>query len=164
MISNVPSISADAIVLLKEFEGCKLESYYDSAGVLTIGFGDTNDVYEGQRITYQEAEHRLRFRLKQEFEEGVWRACCEDAPTSQKQFDAMVLLAYNIGVGAFQRSKVCEYHSEGLYREAEQSFRNWTKAGGVVLAGLVRRRAKEAHWYNIGTEDLRNGPSAALRV
>lgn len=164
MISNAPQVSANAIRLLREFEGCELTAYQDIGGVWTIGFGDTENVFEGLQITMEEAERRLRSRLKDEFEFSVWKICCTDTPTAQEHFDAMVLLCYNIGARAFEHSSLAGYHADSLYSDAEQEFAKWNKVKNRVINGLVRRRAKEAHLYRIGTDSLRRSPSAALRV
>ena len=44
-------ISQEGIDLIKHFEGCELESYLCSAGVLTIGYGTTKNVVDGMKIT-----------------------------------------------------------------------------------------------------------------
>ena len=36
---NRMKISEEGISLIKHFEGCRLESYQDSVGIWTIGFG-----------------------------------------------------------------------------------------------------------------------------
>jgi lysozyme len=75
-------------------------------------------------------------------------AAIENAPTTDNQFSAMVSLAYNIGVGAFARSTVARKHNEGDHQAAAEAFALWNKAGGRVLAGLVRRRKEEADLYS----------------
>ena len=40
-------ISKEGIALIKKFEGCELESYQDSVGVWTIGYGHTKGVAKG---------------------------------------------------------------------------------------------------------------------
>ena len=46
---------------LKEFEGLRTKTYYDAAGVPTIGYGHTGpDVRLGDVITQYWAEHLLR--------------------------------------------------------------------------------------------------------
>ena len=143
----VMQTSAAGIALIKSFEGCKLGAYYDSVGVLTIGYGDTGpDVKPGLVISQEEADRRFAGRLSREFEPGV-RAAIEDAPTTQGQFDAMVSLAYNIGVGGFKGSTVARMHKAGNYTAAAEAFSLWVKANGRVLAGLVRRRGEEAKLY-----------------
>ena len=44
---------------LRESEGLRLEAYRDTVGVLTIGYGHTQGVVEGARITKDEAEALL---------------------------------------------------------------------------------------------------------
>ena len=95
--------------------------------------------------TQEQCDRRFEMHLAQ-FEEGV-RDGIGKAPTTQAQFDAMVCLAYNIGVNAFQRSTVLRRHNAGDYAGAAAAFAMWNKGGGKVLKGLVRRRAAEAALY-----------------
>lgn len=44
-------INEEGLDLIKRWEGLRLASYYDAVGVLTIGYGHTKSVYEGQIIT-----------------------------------------------------------------------------------------------------------------
>jgi len=142
--------------LIRQNEGIRLNAYRDVVGVWTIGYGDTGpDVHEGMRITQAQADQMLADRLAREFEPGVW-AAIGDAPTTQSQFDAMVSLAYNIGVGVFGRSSVARMHRAGNYASAAAAFAWWNIAGGRVFPGLARRRAEEAALY------LAAAPSAAI--
>jgi lysozyme len=134
------------IDLIKRFESCRLVAYQDIVGVWTIGYGSTKGVYEGMRITQQQAEDVLAQRLANEFEPGVMKAI-NGAPTTQNQFDAMVSLAWNIGVGAFHNSHVAIDHWNGNYEAAANAFALWNKAGGRVVEPLVKRRAAEASVY-----------------
>lgn len=43
-----------------EFEGCKLTAYKCPAGIWTIGYGHTNGVKQGQRITKEQAINYLK--------------------------------------------------------------------------------------------------------
>jgi len=131
--------------IIKEFEGLRLRAYRCPAGVWTIGYGHTRTARKGQVITEAEADRLLREDLRV-FEQGVLDAL-GGAPTTENQFSAMVSLAYNIGLGAFRRSKVLAFHKAGKTAEAARAFANWRKAGGKVLPGLVRRRAAEAKLY-----------------
>jgi len=139
-------VSQKCIDVIKEMEGCRLRAYQDVVGVWTIGFGDTENVYPGLVITQQEAEDRLRNRLNRDFIPGVMKAL-GGAPVTQSQFDALVSLAYNIGVGGLARSTVIREHVAGNYQAAADAFRMWNKAGGQVLSGLVRRRDAERALY-----------------
>ena len=52
-------ISQDGIDLIKFFEGCKLTSYKDTNGILTIGYGHTMTVSANQTITEETADEYL---------------------------------------------------------------------------------------------------------
>lgn len=133
--------------LIERNEGCRLHTYRDVVGVLTIGYGCTGPaVHDGMTITQAEADKMLSDRLAHEFEPGVLRAIA-GAPTTQNQFDAMVSLAFNIGLGAFARSTVCRKHHDGDHAGAAQAFLSWNKAGGRVLGTLLRRRNEERLLY-----------------
>lgn len=141
-------INNAGLKLLKKSEGCKEHAYWDATGkVWTIGWGFTKGVKEGDFMTEEEANERLATELK-EYEDGVWRLC-EVEPT-ENQFSAMVCLSWNIGLHpkkGFPISDVLKYHNLGDFGKAADSFKNWSKSGGVKLKGLVIRRAAEAELY-----------------
>lgn len=129
-----------------QFEGFRDHAYRDPVGVLTLGYGHTKDVRPGDTISQPEAVRLLKEDLENEYAEGVRRAL-GDAPTSQSEFEAMVSLAYNIGIGAFARSSIFRRHIEGNHRSAAENFLLYNRAGGQVMRGLVRRREAERALY-----------------
>lgn len=133
--------SPDCLDLIKFFEGCRLSAYLDPVGVLTIGYGDTENVRPGMVITQQEADARLRNRVVRDFEPAVHAAI--GVPIRQHEFDAMVSLAYNIGAYAFATSTLAKKFNAGDIVGTSLQFLRWDKAGGVSLLGLRRRRAAE---------------------
>jgi lysozyme len=140
-------IGTKGLALIKRFEGLRLKAYLCPAKVWTIGYGSTGaHVKPGMEITEVQAEKLLLDDLDR-FEKAVSDA----APNAtQDQFDAMVSLAFNIGIAGFQKSSVLRLHKAGRQSAAADSFALWNKGGGKVLAGLVRRRADEAHLYGGG--------------
>ncbi len=149
LVGSARQIGPRGLALLHEFEpgpGGKvaLVPYVCPAGVLTIGWGHTGiDVRRGMVITEAQADALLQTDLDR-FEDAVAKA----APgATQAQFDAMVCLTYNIGIGAFLKSSVLRFHKAGDYRRAAEAFGMWIKGGGRVLPGLQRRRAREADLY-----------------
>jgi lysozyme len=66
---------------------------------------------------------------------------------SQSQFDAIVSFAFNVGEQALAKSTLLKKHLAGDYAGAAKEFARWTRGGGKVLAGLVKRRAAEAALY-----------------
>jgi lysozyme len=135
-----PKTSKAGLNLIKEFEGLRLTAYLCPAKVWTIGYGTTKGVKPGQRITEAQAEELLREDVAA-FERGV--ADAVTGPLAQHQFDALVSLAYNIGLGAFRTSTLLRLLNKGEYASAAKQFDRWNKAGQKVLAGLKRRRAAE---------------------
>ncbi len=133
--------SKEGIALIKKFEGCRLESYFCSAGVPTIGFGHTKDVQEGDTCTIGEAEDMLREDLEW-FEKGVSRMV--EVPLEQNQFDALISWTFNLGTGALSSSTLLKVLNDENYGGVPEQIKRWNMAGGKVLDGLVRRREAEA--------------------
>ena len=131
--------------LLKYFEGCRLTAYQDSVGVWTIGYGHTKGVYDGMTITQEEAEQMLLTALE-EYEGYVEKYVT--VPLTQNQFDALVVWVYNLGPTNFRNSTLLKELNSGDYTAAGKEITRWNKAGGKVLAGLVKRREAEAQLFN----------------
>ena len=130
---------------LKEFEGLRRDAYRDAAGVLTIGYGHTGkDIREGDRITPYWAEELLLLDLK-EHEVGVRRL---KVAHTQGQFDALVSLAFNIGVERLSRSTLLRtIRNGGSKAQITKEFKRWVYGGGKKLKGLERRREWEARRF-----------------
>lgn len=138
-------ISNKGIALIKEYEGCKLKAYRCSANVLTIGYGSTGShVKEGVVITQAEAEELLKKDLVR-FEDGVTKLV--SVPITQSMFDALVSFSFNLGLGNLKSSTLLKKVNAGDKAGAANEFGKWTKAGGKVLAGLVRRREAERQLF-----------------
>jgi GH24 family phage-related lysozyme (muramidase) len=76
------------------------------------------------------------------FTNGV-RRYCPAAADNMCHHDAMVSFAFNVGLGNLQSSTLRMKYNRGDYQGAADEFLKWTKAGGKVLNGLVRRREAE---------------------
>lgn len=141
-------LSKAGIDLIKAHEGYherlsdgSCRAYLCPAGVWTIGYGSTTGVVEGMTWTREQAELGLRNDVAR-FEAGVLKAAT--VPLTQGQFDALVSFAYNVGLGALERSTLLRKLNAGDAAGAAAEFAKWTKAAGRVMPGLVRRRADEA--------------------
>lgn len=137
--------SEEGIKLLHHFEGLRLDAYPDPATggpPWTIGYGNTGpDVYQGLSWSREKAEVEFAKRLSKEFEPGVLSALKIDP--SQSEFDAMVSLAYNIGVGAFIKSTLVKKYNYGDLGGAADEFLEWDNAAGKSMLGLRKRRSAE---------------------
>ena len=135
--------------LVKTFEGCKLKAYLCPAGILTIGYGHTSaagapDVKAGMEITLAQADEILRADLAK-FERGVDRLVT--TPIGAHQFDVLVGFAYNVGLGALEKSSLLRAVNARDFDRVPDELMKWTRAGGKVLPGLVRRRQAEVAWW-----------------
>lgn len=133
-------ISPAGLNLVKEFEQLRLTAYRDSGGQLTIGWGSTVGVYAGMRISPAEADARLHNDLRTAVS-AVNRYVT--VPLTPYQFDALVSLTFNIGVGAFRGSTLLKRLNASRYTEAADQFLRWNKVNGRVSRGLLRRRTAE---------------------
>ena len=77
-----------------------------------------------------------------DFERGVLRLV-PGVDGRQGSFDALVSFSFNAGLGNLQRSQIRMRANRGDWDEAAEAFKQWTKGGGKVLPGLVRRREAE---------------------
>jgi lysozyme len=142
--ANEYRMSNDGINLVKQFEGLREDAYRCSAGVLTIGYGHTGDVQEGDRITREKATEYLTADLKHA-ENAVRKYVT--VPLTQKQYDSLVSFAYNVGNRAFGKSTLLEKLNAGDYDGAAEQFQRWVKANGEKCDGLVNRRQKEKECF-----------------
>lgn len=131
-------INQAGLNLIKTFEGCQLTAYRDMVGVLTIGYGCTKNVYEGQTITQDQADQMLLKELSE------WESLADlHYPyLNDNEFAAVVSLMYNVGSGPIH-GKIGQYLTDKNYPAAADEFRKWCHAGGRVVEGLVQRRESE---------------------
>ena len=141
-------ISEAGIKFIKDFEGLWLETYTDCVGVLTIGYGHTKGVYQGQRITEQEATELL----KQDIAEVERCLNNININLTQHQFDALCSFGFNVGTGAFSTN----YNVGKALREKDfdllcNSMLSWCHGNNnEVIPGLLNRRKAEVNLFKTG--------------
>lgn len=145
-------ISRNGLKFIMDMEGCVIKPYNDAIGYATIGVGHligkravtSEDKAKYANFTQQNALDLLKVDIAT-YVKSINSLLI--VPVNQGQFDAMVSLAFNIGIGNFTTSSVLKYTNMRMFHKAQDSFALWNKAGGKVLAGLTRRRAGEAVMY-----------------
>lgn len=129
---------------LMEMEGLRLEAYRDAAGVATIGYGHTKGVRMGDRISKSWAQELLR-RDVAEVERQVKAL---GVAKTNEQLDALVSLAFNVGIGRLKNSTLLKVIRRGGSKRAiQREFKRWVFAGGQKLRGLEKRREWEARRF-----------------
>lgn len=149
---------------LKRREKLELEAYPDpgsrDGSPWTIGYGHTgSEVHKG--LVWTEAQCDAAFdRDLAKFEDGV-NLLLGATPTTQNQFDALVSLAFNIGLDidadtiaeGLGDSSLLKAHKAGDFAKAQSKFIAWRFNDGREMKGLVSRRKEEARVYGGGNWD-----------
>jgi lysozyme len=152
---------------MHKYEGFRSRPYLCPAHIWTIGYGHV--LYQEQirlpvvRVEGKETPMiRKEMPLKPEdnrvwtkteidelfrtdvgtFERGVLRLV-PGVVGRQGSFDALVSISFNFGLGNLQRSTIRMRANRNDWEGAAEAFRVWTKGGGKVLPGLVKRREAE---------------------
>ncbi|WP_029297152.1 lysozyme [Chryseobacterium hispalense] len=140
--------SQNGINLILLFEGFSSRPYLDSAGIPTIGYGNT--YYPGgKKVTMKdpsitkERGAELFSSLLPAYEKIVNNKI--KVPLTQNQFDALVSHTYNTGGSDTLFSLINK-------KADPETIKDWfisryTTAGGKVLNGLIRRRKTEADLF-----------------
>lgn len=132
-----------AIDLIKKFESFSSKPYLCPAHIPTIGYGCT--IYPDGRkvtmsdepITKEKAEALLLDYVINKILPNI-----RDLDLTDNQQAALCSLIYNIGWGAFAKSKCYKAIKNKDWETAFYNW-NWIKGGGKVLKGLIKRRAEE---------------------
>jgi len=140
---------------IKKEEGLKLKAYKIGDGKITVGYGHaepikTSKYKVGQSITMDDANKLLREDAKVAAD-GVRRVFAQwkdqgiDVKITQGMFDALVSMAFNMGVGSLRQSDVLALLKKGNYKEAGESIKDTSVSD--KYPGLEVRREKEAEMF-----------------
>jgi lysozyme len=152
--------------IIVEFEGEILKVYNDGFGYPTAGVGhlltpaEKRSIPIGTKITREQSRAWLAQDLK-EAEDAVNSSI--KVPITQNQFDAMVSLAFNIGVAGYKRSSVVRNLNNRKFAAAADSILAWNKVKGKEVRGLTRRRKAERELFltpdSTATSAISNPPN-----
>jgi GH24 family phage-related lysozyme (muramidase) len=161
--SGVPPL---AVEIVAHFEGLRLAAYLCPAKVWTVGYGSTRiwgrPVRDSDRLRDEAEARALLARDLADAAAAVDRAVT--VPLAEHQRAALISIVQNVGAGRADRpgqpgrsgivtlrdgrsSTLLANVNARAVAAAGDAFLAWTKAGGVDLPGLVRRRrAERAMW------------------
>lgn len=138
------SLSAAAFVGIAVHEAYRGDAYLPTPNdVPTIGFGTTEGVKLGDKITVERA--LVRLLADADAFQAKLRACIGDVPLAQHEWDAYVSWAYNVGTGAACSSTLVRKLKQNPpdYAGACAELLRWDKQAGKTLRGLTIRRQAE---------------------
>jgi len=129
---------------LMEMEGCRLSAYRDQNGTPTIGYGHTQGVRMGDRISAQQA----RDWLLQDVTQVMRQVRQLHVARTEAQLEALTSFAFNVGIGRLRQSTLLRTIRQGGSKAAiQREFKRWVYAGGRKQKGLEARRQWEAEHF-----------------
>ncbi|GAB6150194.1 glycoside hydrolase family protein [Clostridium novyi] len=144
-------VTKECVDFVKKFEGFYSRPYYDIVGVKTLGYGMTGAEIQGLTyVTEAQASRMLEDLLNNKYALPIKRNLdSRGVRLKQNEFDALVSMAYNVGVGGVLGSTLYKDVCRGV-RDKDiitRDFCMWCKAGGRTVNGLLRRRKEEAQMF-----------------
>ena len=111
--------------------------------VLTIGYGHTEGVKEGDTITREQAEELY----KQDFSKYSTQLKYVTVPLNDNEKVALTSFIYNIGPTAFKNSTLLKKLNNGDKQGAADEFDKWIYKNGRKINGLINRREEEKKMF-----------------
>lgn len=145
-VGGVSAVVLLALPFVASFEGLRNSPYRDLIGKPTVCFGETQVLM--RRYTTDECRDMLSKSLER-YASGVMECLPTTAPVEVKA--AFASFAYNAGTKAACGSTAARRARAGNYADACDALMAWVYAGGVKVAGLVKRRAAERELCLRGT-------------
>ena len=137
-----------AAEMCRRFEGFRSKPYLCPANVATIGYGSTYYA-DKRKVTLEDAlmdeptaRALLMIELEHTYLPGVLRNC-PGLILDERRCNAIVDFAYNLGTGRLQTSTLKRKINANDWEGAKEQLMLWTKGGGKVLPGLLKRRTAE---------------------
>jgi len=155
-VVNQTRMSAEAIELLKSYEGFRTRPFWD-VSQYSVGYGTRcpDDVYQysvehkDYEITKEEATYLLLVHVNSKGGELNKFIEKYKLNLNQYQYDALMLFTYNVGTGWMRQTGLLQ---SAVINGAKGNdfiypFVLWCKADRVFSNGLIERRLAEANLY-----------------
>lgn len=142
-------ITDSGIETLKKLEGLTLVPTYDAKGRFSIGYG--HNIFSGEEHLNKGIDADTAHRLLLDDAKKVFLELkpAVNVPLSPNQWDALIILGYNIGVNALKNSQLLKLINQKA--SLTDIYNRWTTryvtSEGKVLEGLKKRRRIEADMF-----------------
>ena len=136
---NIMAIAESTLSYITEEEGFRNKAYKDSKGLPTIGVGHLIKASEPHLLNATLSDEQVKELLRSDL-----RWCSEavessvKVPLTQKQYDALYSLCFNIGETNFKKSTVVKRINQNDLKGAADAILMWNKP-----AVLEKRRKRE---------------------
>jgi GH24 family phage-related lysozyme (muramidase) len=139
-VSAAAALAMSALIIPRE--GLVLVAAPDPIGILTYCYGETTGVVPGRTYTRDQCASLLATRVNA-FEKSISGCLSNYATLPTPTKAAVISISYNVGTGTMCKSTMFSKLRAGDIIGACNEFPRFTRAGGRVLTGLVKRRAAE---------------------
>lgn len=139
---NTATPSLSGLEFIKRYQGLSLEQYQDEEGLWVIGYGHLIRGHERfeTAITLYQAEMLFQQDVA-EYQHLLHQ--CLQMPVSQRQFDALLSLAFSLGPEALQQSPILHSINQGQFAHA---VAGWQREG-KRRSSLAAERQAEAELF-----------------
>lgn len=137
--------SKQGLELIGNAEGCRRDPYKCPADIITVGIGSTEASGQKIDITHKYTNEEIADRWARDL--VIAEHCVNFYGNGQKMpqgaFDAMTSITFNLGCGNMKNSQLFRMARKGYSKAMCDQFSRWIYSNGVILKGLVTRRAQE---------------------
>lgn len=146
---EIRRVAEKGLVMTREEEGFRALPYNDIARYCTIAYGhlikkaECNGTEPAEFLTGV-SQKRGGEILDMDMLTSRWSVQqLTRAKLSDNQFAALADFVFNVGTGNFSHSTLLEVLNSGSFDRVSTQLRRWTKANGLEVRALARRRQRE---------------------
>ncbi len=160
-------LSPRGLKFLMDVEGIRLVPYNDQTGLptkawskgATIGYGHLIRPYEWWKYRKGISKTEAEILLFKDLKPFICAICKAVKPLlKDHQLDALIMLAYNIGIKGFKASSALKLINNTFattpYRNLEDAWKAWNRSQGKRNKGLINRRNAEWNIFDKGLYEL----------
>lgn len=146
MSTGITTPSPQGLEFIKRFQGLSLEKYRDAEGLWVIGYGHL--IREGERfdecLTHAQAE-----MLFEQDVENYRQWLCQDinVPLAQHQFDALLSLAFSLGLEGLRQSAIVQAINR---RDFNAALAEWLREEEQQSSLAFQRQAEASLFQSTG--------------
>jgi len=148
-----PRFDDAAFSLIAKWEGKRNHAYQDIVGVWTICYGHTRTARADQYMMDAEC-YDLQVEEIAEYRHGLHNYFTAETKAERLPYmrdAAYTSLAFNVGIRGAGRSTAVRRLNQGDIVGGCRAILWWSRAGGRIVRGLVRRRGDELRYCLNGT-------------
>ena len=139
---NTATPSLSGLEFIKRYQGLSLEQYQDEEGLWVVGYGHLIRGHERFEAAITLSQAEMLFQQDVADYQHLLHQCLR-VPVSQRQFDALLSLAFSLGPEELQQSPILHNINQGLFVDA---VAGWQQEG-IRQSSLATERQAEAELF-----------------